>query len=158
MAIDINNVFGIPCDCLTNVTEFEERASEYYSVVQKKLMSFFNDFIAKMLFGYEDVSQNIANKINNIHYMFGYLYMIRMEMDNEIGLYNSGYYSSISTIAEYAEKYSLECIRKTMACQGIDMMPLYEVFGLNYIINPNDGIGYMAIVPHGTSIPDNRIM
>jgi len=156
--VNINNVFGIPCDCLDNVTEFEQTAASYYSIIQKKLLAFFNEFIAKMIFGYEEVSQELANKINNIHYMFGYLYMIRMMMDNEIGLYNSGYYDSIKTVKEYAEEYNLECIRKTMACQGVDMLPLYEVFGLNYVSNPNDGIGYMAIVPHGTSAPDNRVL
>ena len=155
--VNMNEVFGIPCECLTDMTNIQENAASYYAVIDVKLYALFNSAIAKMLFGYECTAQKLADAINNIHYMFFYLQMIRMEMDNEIGLYNQGYVTTLTTIEEYAEKYYLECIRKNMACNGVEMLHLYDVFGLNYVMNPDDGIGYMAIVPHGTYSPDNRI-
>ena len=151
---DLNIIFG-------NITgqfqDLQYRAEEYYSFIFDKIASLLTAANQSGIYGHAD-NVDWYDQINNFHYLFFYLYMIRMEYQEEIRLYEAGLISELTTVQELAEKYKLDCIRKTMACYGYNMIPVYSLFDLNYTVDSDrDGIGYMAITPNTTSAPDNRV-
>lgn len=152
--VNLNTIFG-------NITgQFQDLQfimSEYYSFIYDKIVSLITIANQSGIYGHSDNS-NIYDEINNFHYMFFYLYMIRKEYQEEIRLYEAGLISELITVQELADKYKLECIRKTMSCYGYNMIPVYELFDLNYYEDSSkDGIGYMALTPNTTNAPDNRV-
>ena len=70
---------------------------------------------------------------------------IYMDRDNEYR--SNGTYMQTSY---YDCLYHFACIRKNMACKGFDIMPLLQIFNLDYTIEDVvDGIMFMYLDPMG---------
>ncbi len=152
---NLNIIFG---QNTTQLQDFRQLWMEYYKLINNKVGALISIAFSSGIYGHREENIDYYNQINNFHYLFLYLYNIRVEYQAEYALYEAGLIDELVTIEELAETYKLECIRKTMACYGYNMMIIYELFGLNWISDSTmDGIGYMAITPNLSSSPDNRV-
>lgn len=151
---DLNLIFGV---ITTQMLDFQQRWAEYYETIFDKVVSLMALANQSGIYGHAD-NQNYYDQINNFNYLFLYLYIIRQEYQAEEQLFNAGIISELVTVQELAENYSLDCIRKSMLCNGYNVLPFYQLFDLNYMnVQTLDGIGYMAINPNNTAAPDFRV-
>lgn len=151
---DLNLIFG---GITAQMQDFQQRWSEYYELIFNKISALLALSNQAGIYGHSD-TQDYYDQINNFNYLFLYLYIIRQEYQTEEQLFNAGLISELVTIQELADNYSLDCIRKTMLCNGFNIIPLYQLFDLNYMnVQTLDGIGYMAINPNNTAAPDFRV-
>lgn len=152
---NLNAIFG---QYTTQLEDFRQLWMEYYKLINNKLSALNQIAFSSGIFGHQEENVNYYDQINNFHYLFFYLYNIRMEYQNEYALYEAGLIDELVSLTELAEFYKLDCIRKIMACYGYNMMLIYELFGLNWMQDSTfDGIEYMAITPNFSSSPDNRV-
>ena len=140
------------CD-KSNISLTEYLISSYYEDAEICMNNILTKAYGYELFGKD--SELLFNKYNNFHYLLILMLYIFFERVNELKLLEKGIISEVTTTAEWEEMYDFECYRKTFSCDGCNVMPLFTVFGLNWIDNAEDGIGYMYIQP-GSS-PKNRV-
>lgn len=151
---DLNMIFNT---LTPQMQDFQQRWAEYYEKIFDKMGALLALANQSGIYGHSD-NQDYYDQINNFNYLFLYLYIIRQEYQAEEQLYNAGLISELVTMEELSENYSLDCIRKSMLCNGYNVLPLYQLFDLNYMnVQSLDGIGYMAINPNNTAAPDFRV-
>jgi hypothetical protein len=149
--INYSNTFD--CCGKRYLTLLEYIKARYYSTMLTKDISFADRSYRNELFGKQNENWN---SLNYIHYFWGLMEI----MYAEIEIYNNQYEmeiieeDDIPDATYYRDKYDLECIRKTLKCVGIDILPLLSIIGLNYVISYQDGIDYMSIIPNPTGRPD----
>lgn len=152
---DMNIIFG---QNTPQLQDFRMLWSDYYKLLSNKLVALNEIAFSSGIFGHSEENVDYYDQINNFHYLFLYLYNIRLEYQTEYALYEAGLIDELVTLTELAEYYKLDCIRKTMACYEFNMMIIYDLFGLNWHTdNEQDGIGFMAITPNSSVAPDNRV-
>ena len=160
---DLNDIFApnwSGCCGMTasDITDFQHIWMEYYMMIFSRLDGLTDNMYQSGIYGHSDENQDTTDNVNDYHYLFFYLYFIRQEMNGYYYLYSIGNIDSYPSMEEIAEQYSLDCIRKYFACQGHNIMPIYSLFGLNWLTEESkDGIAYMAVVPNTTNSPDNRV-
>ncbi len=135
------------------LTQLEYIKTRYYTIVLTKDKQFKEKNYIKELYGKRE---NNWNDLNIIHYfwnLMSLMYRYQTRYYNQY-LLNIITYDEVPNALWYRDEFNLECIRKTLKCIGIDILPLLSLIGLNYVIQIKDGIDYMAIVPNMTSRPD----
>ena len=149
--INYSETFG--CCGKEYLTELEYVKMRYYTILLKKDKQFKEKNFIKELFGKMD---NNWNDLNNIHYFWNLISMMYRYQTRYYNRYLVGEIeeADVPGAIWYKDEFNLECIRKTMKCIGIDILPLLSLIGLNYVIQYMDGIDYMSIVPNTTGRPD----
>jgi len=135
------------------LTELEYVKTRYYTIPLTRDRELKDRAYVKELFGNPE---NNWNDVNIIHYFWN---LMSMMYRYQVRFYNQFLTGEITEEAIpdalwYRDEFNLECIRKTMKCIGIDILPLLSLIGLNYIVSYQDGIDYMAIIPNSTDRPD----
>jgi hypothetical protein len=125
-------------------TQGEIFFSQYYSCASAILNQYMNTMVNSEYFGKPTKSQQYTDAINDIHALFGYLYIIYMEMAEDASKDPCGQPKPISY---YYTTHKIECIKSYYACRGYNVNPLLAVFGLENGNNPVslDGINFMCL-------------
>lgn len=84
---------------------------------------------------------------NDLLYVNTYLMIIKNRILSDVS------HGVFKTYQEYSDEFALDCIVKTFACNGIDIRPLYGVYGLLLETYYTDGIEYMVIEPNPSETP-----
>lgn len=103
-------------------TELQQTLSDYYDEIRLCMDKRIKTGYAKEVMGHEEVQME-WDKVNNFHYLA--VYLIFMAEDIAMDVENGDTY----TVAEYAEEYQLECIRKAILCTGCNIDSALGVFG-----------------------------
>lgn len=150
--INYSNTFS--CCGKAYLTELEYVKTKYYGALNTLNKKYNDKSYKNEIFGKID---NNWNYVNYIHYFWTLMTI----MYNEKKMYENQF--TLEIIEEevdatyFRDEYDLECIRRTMKCIGIDILPLLSLIGLNYVVSYIDGIDYMAIIPNPTTSPDFRV-
>lgn len=143
----ISNIAGfgtLPC-CPNQglATETESLLVAYYGEVSSFLPDILTKAYDKACFGYHDKSCELYNLVNDVHYLFGLLLVLKEERNQDKDSCNSDKGSEY-----YFEKYKLMCVKKHFKCLGLDIQPLLNVFGLTVTSitqSSEKGINFMYI-------------
>lgn len=132
------------CNTQIYPTILEGYSADFYNCIQNTLKQLVCDMYAAEQFGNEKLATELANLINDFHYLYGYmviLYFQRLE-----DAQNSPPCFMDKGNAEYWKEFQLECIRKYFQCKGVNITSLYNSFDLYpaTTLGP-DGINFMAI-------------
>lgn len=89
---------------------------------QNKLFDFLKNGYSYELYGYSD--NTYIKRMNMVHYLLLWMIMYHIDQRNDLAL------GEVYTDEEYRESYSIECIIHTFRCEGINVKPMIQAFGL----------------------------
>lgn len=124
-------------NCQLRPTYYEVLYAEAIKLLQPTIMADLRKASQQGKVGNRTMAMKYYDRVSNWHYLIWYSTIILMEFSDAINL------GEPVTMDSLIEKYGVECIRKSFACNGLDADIILDLFGIS--AGANGGISIMRI-------------